>query len=233
MSRQSHPPKNKMRNLKIETRPGMLVSIFQFLFSPPGWISGARLDDLNGQITEVHAVSVTLQADVTLIGNSAQGTLFGKNKRRIIDVDLMNPVSVQVDRQVPADAGDFHLVPLPGFSAHAIERNYRAVYGAGAVKVRGLPGVITEGDLHSGENRITLFGRPEQDSARRPRASTVFQAQNIIRVLLVRAQPSTLALGPEGIALDMPILRPHLVPTAQVHAIKERNRCGIRNILSH
>ena len=93
------------RNWKLEIRNSARVSSFDFRFSSVGLNSGSRLDDLNAQAAKIHAVGMTFQADVALVGNPAQRTLLGKNKRRIVKVNFMNPIPVQKYRQVPANAG--------------------------------------------------------------------------------------------------------------------------------
>ena len=74
----------------------------------------------------------------------------------------MNPVSVQVNRQMPADEGNFHLIPLAGLFSHAVQRNHRAGYRTCAVQIGKLAGIIVESNFQSREGRIALFSGTEQ-----------------------------------------------------------------------
>ena len=99
---------------------------------------------MNAQVAKIHPVGMAFQADVALIGNPAQRTLLGKNKGRIVEVNFVNPISIQIQRQVPADAGNLHFVPLAGLPAYAVEWDYRAVNCPRAVQVRELPGIVEQ-----------------------------------------------------------------------------------------
>src|SRR5271157_877151 len=114
----------EIRKSKLENRGR--VSIFEFRASSVGIASGSRFDDLNAQAAKIHAVGMAFQPDVTLVGNPAQRTLLGKNKRRIVKVNFMYPIPVQKQRQAPADAGNLHLVPLAGSPRHTVKRDHRA-----------------------------------------------------------------------------------------------------------
>ena len=71
------------------------VSSFDFRFSSVGLHSGGGLKDLNAQVAKIHALGIGFQADVALVGNPAQGTFLGKNKRWIVKVNFMNPIPIQ------------------------------------------------------------------------------------------------------------------------------------------
>src|SRR5208283_1625846 len=192
------------QNAKIENQ-----ATFDFGVSSVGIASGSRLDDLNAQVAKIHSIGMTFQADITLVGNPAQRPFLGKDKRRIVKVDFMNPITVQEHGQAAANARNLDLVPLAGLPAHSVERNHRAVNCPAAVEIGELPVIVEKSDFQPRERGITLLGGTQEDAADRVFGDAIIEAQGEVRIALVRAQPPALAFRPKNPVFRMPILRTH------------------------
>ena len=120
----------------------------------------------------------------------------------VVEIDVHDVLAVHDNKDVPPEATDEDVIPLPGWFGHVPVGLDGGVDATGAVSAGVCIMVVENLNLHPGEGRIARLGGPNEDAAVAALRDFELEVEEEVLVHLVASQPVTSL----AVALDDAVL---------------------------